>query len=348
MNSTLSFALALLPLAGAAFAQEAIEKAGMKLVRVPAGEYLRGLPESAKLSRTHPYSPVDQGIMDAERPAHRVKLTKGFLIGSREVTVGQFRAFVTATAFKTDAEKAGGAFVFDPKSKNQLGRFARKPGADWRTPGFDQTDEHPVVCVSLRDAEAYCAWFAKQSGLACRLPTEAEWEYACRAGAVTVYCSGDDPNLVYGFANVGDATLEALHPGEVSRQRLDWKGHSDGFAFTAPVGRFKPNAWGLHDMHGNVWEWCSDKFAEGWYREAVDAAAGPTPKGKVRPRPDQVTVVDPTGPATTTQHKYGDWRSTRGGSWYLAPVHCRSDYRGFAEAGDAFSHTGFRVVCESR
>jgi formylglycine-generating enzyme required for sulfatase activity len=318
-----------------------VNSAGMKLIRVNEGEFLMGLANSGKLMRAHPFSAF---LPAGEDVAHRVRLTRPFFIASHETTVGQFRAFVQATGYKTDAERAGGAFVLDAKAKSHADRFARKADADWRNPGFPQTDAHPVTCVSFNDAVAFCQWLGKKEGGIYRLPTEAEWEYACRAGTTTIYSCGDEQDAVYSNANVADETLENLFPGEVSRQRTDWKGRTDGFAFTAPAGAFKPNAWGLHDMHGNVWEWCSDRFHDRYYRELVDKV--PPPLGKPRPRPEEVLITDPQGPDTTTQHKYGDWRVMRGGSWYVAPVYCRSDFRGYGEAADAFSYTGFRVVKE--
>ena len=130
----------------------------------------------------------------------------------------------------------------------------------WRNTGFEQTDEHPVVNVSWNDAVAFCKWLSKKEGKTYRLPTEAEWEYACRAGTTTRYYSGDDPETLAKVGNVADAALKAKFP--------DWKytiKASDGYVFTAPVGKFKPNAFGLYDMHGNAWQWCADWYGEEYY-----------------------------------------------------------------------------------
>jgi formylglycine-generating enzyme required for sulfatase activity len=215
--------------------------------------------------------------------------------------------------------------------------------ANWRKPGFAQSDEHPVTCVSQRDAIAFCEWLGKQEKAAYRLPTEAEWEYAARAGSDTIYAGGDEPATLYAFGNVGDAALEAAHPGTVKRQQVSHlkPGDGDGVVYTGSVGKFKPNAWGLYDMHGNVWEWCSDLYHDRYYDELTKAARE---KGSwAKPAP----TIDPAGPKTTPQHKYGDWRSMRGGSWYSGPMACRSASRAFGEAGDAFCYAGFRVVREA-
>jgi sulfatase modifying factor 1 len=227
-----------------------------------------------------------------------------------------------------------------PDVKNETARFAAEPQASWKSPGFEQTDAHPVVCVSWHDAVAFCDWLSKKENVAYRLPSEAEWEFACRAGTKTIYSCGDDPDDVYAHGNVGDAALERAVPGVVSRQRADRLGEKDGdgFAYTAPVGRFKPNALGLYDMHGNVWEWCQDRYQDRFY------AARQKELQELRRAGKPVFSIDPQGPETTPQHKYGDWRSVRGGSWYVSPISCRAATRSFAEAGDAFSYTGFRVV----
>ncbi len=325
-------------------AQERVTKntLGMKLVRISPGEFTMGLSDQGKLNRTHLFFSGDRTGFNELRPAHRVRLTKGFDMSAHEVTVGQFRAFVKATGYKTDAERSGkGAHVFTPKSENQIGRFARKANADWRNPGFPQKDDHPVTCVSWRDAVAFCKWLSKKEKTTYRLPTEAEWEYACRAGTTTFYSCGDEPDKVYAHGNVADEALAKLYPKAVVRQRADYKGKNDGYVFTSPVGHFKPNPWGLYDMHGNVWEWCSDRFSDKHYQHQLEKLGG-----KNWRRKKGLVVIDPQGPETTAQHKYGDWRSLRGGSWYVSPYGCRCDYRGFAEAGDSFSYIGFRVVRE--
>jgi formylglycine-generating enzyme required for sulfatase activity len=129
-------------------------------------------------------------------------------------------------------------------------------GLNWRKPGFDQQSTHPVTCVSWDDATAFCQWLSREDGRTYRLPTEAEWEYACRAGTDTLFFWGDDPDAGEGYLNAADET--GTPDGRSWTHKFNFK---DGYAATSPVGRFKPNAFGLHDMLGNVWEWCSDWYA---------------------------------------------------------------------------------------
>lgn len=313
---------------------------GMKLVSLPAGEFEMGLISREALEANHQFSIRTRGGDD---PSMRVKLTRPFAIGMTEVTVGQFKAFVEATDYKTDAERNKGAFVYHDKVEDETERFAREPGTSWRNPGFPQEDNHPVTCVSWHDAMAFCKWLSEKEKAVYRLPTEAEWEYACRSGTRTVYFCGDKPDDVYAYANVADAALYAKHPHIVIRQRvLALKpGQGDGFVYTAGVGSLKPGPWGIHDMHGNVWEWCSDKYQGDYYKMRRDAYMK-----KHDVRRDKVVITDPAGPADTPKHKYGDWRSIRGGSWYVSPYTCRSSIRAYAEAHDPYSYIGFRVVKE--
>ncbi len=316
---------------------------GMKLVQIPSGEFVMGEASANKVAAHHPTSiQIGQGF-DDDRPALPVRLTKPFLIATHEVTVGQFQAFVAATGYLTEAEKSGrGAYVLHPSVKNETERFTPEKQASWRNPGFEQTDEHPVVCVSWHDASAFCEWLTKRDGAVYRLPTEAEWEFACRARTESIYSWGDEPDAAYAHGNVGDGALEAQHPGTVSRQRGDRLGRDegDGVVYTAPVGRYKPNAFGLYDMHGNVWEWCRDRYYDRLYATRQKELQA------LRLAKQPVISIDPHGPETTPQHQYGDWRSLRGGSWYVSPISCRSATRSFAEAGDGFSYIGFRVVRE--
>jgi formylglycine-generating enzyme required for sulfatase activity len=265
---------------------------GMKLVRIPAGRFTMGA----------------RGVGGQEAtPPFEVEISRPFFMGAHEVTIGQYRRFVEATGYRTEAERTGlGCCGFDRAAK----KMATSPAYSWRRPGWAVDDRHPVVNLSWADAREFCAWLSKKEGKPYRLPTEAEWEYACRAGTTTAYSSGDEPESLAGAGNVVDAAAKKVFP--------TWQAHrgDDGFAFTSPVGSFAANAWGLYDMHGNAMEWCED-----WYF--------PYPAGPVR---------DPQGPA------FGLTRVQRGGSFADFPQHCTSAYRtGFPETSYCVG-SGFRVV----
>jgi formylglycine-generating enzyme required for sulfatase activity len=210
---------------------------GMQLVLIPAGTYWRGS------SKTDAYR------IDDELPQHRVRITRPFYIGVCEVTVGEFRQFVDAQAYRTEAERDGkGGFGWGETA------YEPKPEYTWQYVGITQTDEHPVVNVSWNDAMAFCQWLTQKEGATYRLPTEAEWEYACRAGSRTRYSYGYD-----------DAAMEEHAWFEANSSLV-----------THPVGGKRPNVWGLYDMHGNVFEWCLDCY--GTYPGAglpVDDPVGP-------------------------------------------------------------------------
>jgi formylglycine-generating enzyme len=289
---------------------------GMKLTLIPAGEFKMGSGESAEataafFNKTYGEDSLTADFFTDEHPQHRVRITKPFCMGTSHVTRGQFRQFVKDAGYKTDAEKgeAPGAFGWNPEKK----RFEFNKEYSWRNAGFEQTDEHPVVNVSWNDAVAFCKWLSKKEDKTYRLPTEAEWEYACRAETITRYYSGDDPETLANVGNVADATARAKFP--------DWKytiKASDGYVFTAPVGKFKPNAFGLYDMHGNAWQWCSDRYDEEYY------AKSPTD--------------DPIGTDS------GADRVLRGGSWFDRPSYSRSAVRGGGATGDRDGSSGFRVA----
>lgn len=314
----------------------------MRMVKVPSGEYLRGEMHGDLLRRNHPFSTGSVGS-NSERPAHPVQISQAFWMADSEVTVGQFRKFVEATGYRTTAESSGdGSLVLIADAEEGLEQFQLRAECNWRSPGFPQKDDHPVVCVSWQDAQAFCDWLSEKENARYRLPTEAQWEYAARSGTTTSYLGGDLPDTIYAFGNVADATLEEAHPGMVLRQRIAKLNPSDGdgAAYTAPVRSFQPNRWGIYDTHGNVWEWCSDKYYDRYYTELTTAAQK---KGSLQ---QPAVTIDPPGPETTPNHEFGDWRSMRGGAWCTGPISSRSASRSFGEAGDAFSYVGFRVIRE--
>jgi sulfatase modifying factor 1 len=188
---------------------------GMKLTLIPSGEFMMGSGESAEataafFNKTYGEDLVKADWFKDEHPQHRVRITKPFYLGTYHVTRGQFRQFVADTRYKTDAEKGEkpGAAGWDPDKKS----FDVSDKYSWRNTGFEQTDEHPVVNVNWNDAVAFCKWLSKKEGKTYRLPTEAEWEYACRAGTTTRYYSGDDPETLAKVGNVEDAAYKAKFP----------------------------------------------------------------------------------------------------------------------------------------
>ena len=220
-------------------------------------------------------------------------------MGIHPVTRGQFAKFVEATGYKTEAETGGGGHRWDGKKSE----WVLDASTTWRNPGFKQNDDHPVTVVSWNDAQAFAKWLQKLSKRTVRLPTEAEWEYACRAGTTTEYHFGDVIN-----------TDQVNYDGNYS-----WNGSPKGKwrEQTTPVGSFPANAWGLFDMHGNVWEWCED-----WY--------GP------------YSAEDQIDPCRTTKYSDED-RVLRGGCWGNRPDCCRATFRyGCSPAGRG-SNYGFRV-----
>lgn len=266
----------------------------LDLVLIPAGAFVMG------------------GDGGDELPVHKVTITKPFYLGRYEVTVEQFRRFADETGYATDAEKGSGfqgAFGWDRDTLE----FKMNDEYSWRSTGFPQSDSHPVVNVSWNDAMAFCEWLGRKAGRACRLPTEAEWEYACRAGTTTSYFHGDDAEGVAKVANVPDAAFEKQFP--------ELKGSikaSDGYIYTSPAGAFLANPFGLFDMHGNVWEWCAD-----WYDPEYYARS---------PR------HDPVGPAT------GEERVYRGGGWFNCARGFRSSSRSAGLPDNRHLTLGFRVA----
>ena len=308
------------------------DSAGITLRLLPAGRFRMGsdLGKNA-LELSFPKSTRYTQVGGAdETPRHAVRLTRSFYIGTTEVTVAQFRRFVEATGYKTSAEASGeGATGFSMR-RTRLRPFERKPDFTWRAPGFEQGDDHPVACVSWEDARAFCEWLSDREGKRYDLPTEAEWEYACRAGSETWFSFGDEARgVVHERCNTANVELEKAHPGLVLRQWLVdvEKEPGDGHVYTAPVASYPANPWELHDLHGNVWEWCRERYLDTYYK-----------------RFDEVEAVDPCNDEPMSG--VADLRVIRGGSWYNAPIFCRAAMRGFYDATDAAAYIGFRVVRE--
>lgn len=303
------------------------------MVWVPGGEFVMGTD--------------DEAAWPDEKPSHRVRVD-GFWIDKTEVTNAQFRKFVEATGYVTTAERkpdwdelkqqlppgtpkppdeklVAGSLVFQPTSGPvNLNDFSQwwhwTPGANWRNPegpdsDLDGREDHPVVQVSWYDAVAYCEWAGK------RLPTEAEWEFAARGGlAGKPYVWGDKRDSSREFANLWEGEFPQINSA------------SDGYIRTAPAATFKPNQFGLFDMAGNVWEWCSD-----WYDYTIYDSR------------TEVVIDNPRGPKKSFDplRPHQPQRSQRGGSFLCNDSYC-SRYRPSARHGCApdtgMSHVGFRCV----
>jgi formylglycine-generating enzyme required for sulfatase activity/serine/threonine protein kinase/WD40 repeat protein len=273
--------------------EEITNSIGMKLKLIQAGTFLMGSPARGT------------GSSNDEHPQHEVAIQRPFYMGVHPVTRGQFAAFVAAKNYQTDAETDGkGATGYDAAAK----KWEQAPQYNWKNPGFEQKDDHPVVNVTWFDAMQFCRWLGHEDGKTYDLPTEAEWEYACRAGTNKQYVDSDDMSSLRGNANIADASLKAKCP-EIGVS-VPW---DDGFPFTSPVSYFPPNAWGLYDMHGNVRQWCADRY-------------GPYPGAEKGPNvPDNLY-------------------SARGGSWYILGTGCRSNTRAPNFSVNRDASIGFRVV----
>lgn len=231
-----------------------------EMVLIPAGRFQMGVPEEESWR--------EESDDDDARPVHTVTFARPFWLGRFPVTRGEYAAFVADTGYDKD-------------------------GGKWSAPGFRQTDRHPVVNVSARDAEEYAAWLSRKTGYLYRLPSEAEWEYAARAGTVTA--------RFWGGA---------------------WEGHepyAHAGSGTAPVDGRQPNQFGMHDMLGNVWEWCADHWHDNYKGAPSDGAVWITDHNEIR-------------------------RVLRGGSWDYVPGLVRAGIRVGYGAGDRDNDAGFRLA----
>ena len=295
---------------------------GMKLMLIPAGTFSMGLSaqELEKLlavekklagfylpacDELQPQIPGTAQQYANAQPTHTVTLTRPFYLAETETTRANFADFVN---------EANYAPVIEGK---------RKYGTGWYTPKFLQTPEHPIVRVTWNDAMAFCEWLSKKENQKYRLPTEAEWEFACRAGTTTLWSCGDDYTALQDTGHVSDAIRATIASRYHPRSQNDSPAGFvllDGYLHTAPSREFHANPFGLHDMHGNVWEWCADGYDPRYY-----ATSSPT---------------DPAG-ATSASN-----RSLRGGSWYTPVRSTVSAYRLEMPPASVTADIGFRVVRE--
>ena len=287
--------------AGQRFADE-LESGGRtpQMIVVPHGGFRMGAGED------------EPGSVDAEKPAHYVRFERGFAMSQRPVTVGEFRRFVLATDYLPRATRRGHSIVYDERS----GNFVRRSGVDWEADyaGARAADSLPVLHVSVRDAEAYAAWLAEQTGHGYRLPSEAEFEYAMRSGTQGLYPwgKGTPPSLVGNLTGSRDVSPSGR------RWNNAFAGYGDGYWGPAPAGSYASNAWGLYDLGGNVSEWVSDCWHASYRRAPGDGASWFNPGCRSR-------VV-------------------RGGSWASSPVQVRAAWRASFDSDVTNARIGFRVV----
>lgn len=257
-------------------------------VMIPAGEFTMG-------------SPVNEAPLNGNEKQHNVTFTHNIYMQEKELTVGQWRKFILESRYKTESETGKGAYILVDYN------WFNDTEYSWGIPGFDQNDNHPVVCVSWNDAQAFIAWLNKKykaEAITFRLPTEAEWEYACRAGSTGRFSFGTC--LSRDQANFdGNVKWEDCPVGKSSQS-------------TVEIGSFKPNAWGLYDMHGNVMEWCQD-----WLGTYSTEA-----------------MTDPKGPQSGTA------KVVRGGGWTSYAYDSRSAKRLNRNPHESYSNMGFRLVLE--
>jgi formylglycine-generating enzyme required for sulfatase activity len=262
-----------------------------EMVVVPAGSFTMGSPEN------------ERDRSDREGPQHPLSIAQPFAAGKFAVTVDQFAAFVTDTQ-----HDVGSSCRTLEGGKNE-----ERQGRSWRDPGFPQSGSHPAVCINFADAEAYADWLSAKTGKRYRLLTEAEWEYAARAGTTTRFFFGDDEKDTCRYGNGTDLEAKRRVPGLGPSAPC-----SDGYAYTAPAGSFLPNAFGLYDMHGNARQWVEDCFHASYIGAPTDGSAW-------------------TGVNCTM-------RVQRGGAWGYRPANLRSAYRDGIEPALRRSFTGFRVA----
>jgi formylglycine-generating enzyme required for sulfatase activity len=255
-----------------------------EMVLIPGGTFTMGVPESE--SKREGRGAND----DVARPLHSVTI-ESFWLGRYLVTRSEYAAFVSDRRYT-------------------------EGGDSWRNPGFVQTERDPVVYVSAGDSEAYASWLAAKTGKPYRLPSEAEWEYAARAGTTTARFWGNDTSQACRFANVADETLRKKNSAAADRSR--YFDCNDGYAMTSPVGSFQPNGFKLYDMLGNVWQWTADCYSANY-----DGA--------------------PTNGARATT---GDCsrRVLRGGAWINYPWLVRAGYRFNGDQRYRGDLAGFRVA----
>lgn len=277
------------------------------MVMLPRGAFTMGATV-----REEELESVPEALRGRSVPLTRVVISPGLAMAARAVTRGEYAAFVEATGRQTTP----GCFTFVNSGLSY--EYLEQPDADWRNPGFPQTDDHPVVCVTWHDAVAYAAWISQKAGRTYRLPSEAEWEFAARAGTTGTRWWGDSRSSACANANVADLSLaNALN---LDRRPQYTFRCTDGYVYTAPVGSFRANPFGLFDMLGNVWQWTADCLNPNLVGQLSDGSA-------------------------RTEGDCSE-RMMRGGSWSHLPWYVRAGNRVRGRTAERFSFVGFRLVRE--
>lgn len=277
-----------------------------EMIAIPAGAFEMGTSLTA-LEATQ----VPEPFAAYQTPQHNVELTQPFAIGKYPVTRAEFERFVNATGHRVKEV----CWSWNAAAE----RYEQQQRLTWRNPGFPQTALDPAVCVSWDDAKAYVAWLSQITDQPYRLPSESEREYATRGGAETAWPWGNVSGAICNYANVSDRSRLAVHVATPLTRETGFD-CEDGFVYTAPVGSFAPNAYGIYDILGNVWEWVEDCFQETYKQAPTDG--------------------------TAAQLNQCEHRTLRGGSWFTFTFLDRPGARYGAAATDRSGHIGFRVARE--
>jgi formylglycine-generating enzyme required for sulfatase activity len=267
---------------------------GPDMVWLPDATFTMGSPEGVGVYHEH--------------PAHRVSLSH-YAVGKYPVTVGEFRRFVEATGYRTAGDEVRAARVWSKGGDDFK-------GVNWRNPDLAQDDRHPVVCISWNNARAYCDWLSRETGQRYDLPTEAQWEHACRAGTDTRWSHGDDEAALKDYA---------------------WYRANAGRG-THRVGDKAPNAFGLHDLHGNVWEWCTD-----WHADYTYAKRAATTGSDAIDTGNETSAAAASASENASGPNAGSSRVFRGGAWDNTAGSCRSAARDSRHPLNRLNHLGFRL-----
>lgn len=275
-----------------------------EMIVLPAGRFLMG--STVKETTDEQAYPM---VAAWEKPQVEVKVARPVAIGRFEVSRAEFARFVAETQHATSDT----CYAYDPRTN----KWSMTQGLDWRNPGFTQTDADPVVCVNVPDGQAYAAWLARKTGRPYRLISEAEWEYAARAGTTDVRPWPGGREATCRYANVSDNTRVRAHD-KLKRDPTTAFDCDDGYVHTSPGNAFPPNPLGVSDLLGNTWSWTADCFNDSHGGRPVDARA----------RTD------------------GDCKNymIKGGSWAANTADLRPAQRGRDPVGYRATYIGLRVA----